>query len=228
MWTEIFQGAKGISQILGGLNNSKTAGKIAKLQRETAEMQFNYNKKQIKEATETNLRGMMKQYVAAKENLYEQKENVRMNLNFKSQMKGVEKNDNSYITDSKTKLESEFFENMRNTIENEKNDLTNVSKQGIDQIYQAQGNYNQALTNINGAKIQAQQQANQMILNGINDVAMAGISAYKNFKAKSELSTDDSSKEQRVSKVNFSKPYSFNRGFDSGFGRPKLSLGGGF
>ena len=61
MWTEIFQGAKGISQILGGLNNSKTAGKIAKLQRETAEMQFNYNKKQIKEATETNINNFRKQ-----------------------------------------------------------------------------------------------------------------------------------------------------------------------
>ena len=228
MLSEIIQGGKGLSQILNGFNNSRAAKKIAGIQREIAGMQLKYNKKQAKEATETNLRGMLRQYASARESLYEQKENVRMNLNFKSQMKGVEKKDNSYITDSKNKLESEFFENMRNTIENQKNDSINISKQGIDQVYQAQGSYNQAITNINGIEIQARQQANQMILNGITDVAMAGISAYKNFNTKSELPTDDSSKEQRVSKVNFSKPYSFNRGFDSGFGRPKLSLGGGF
>lgn len=226
MLSEIIQGGKGLSQILNGFNNSRAAKKIAGIQREIAGMQLKYNKKQAKEATETNLRGMLRQYASARESLYEQKENVRMNLNFKSQMKGVEKKDNSYITDSKNKLESEFFENMRNTIENQKNDSINISKQGIDQVYQAQGNYNQALTNINGAKIQAQQQANQMMLNGINDIAMA-VYTYTKSKSNLELTEEDSNKETRMSKTDFSKPYSFNRGFDFSFGKPKLSLGGG-
>ena len=50
---------------------------------------------------------------------------------------------------------------------------------------------------------------------------------YTKSKSNLELTEEDSNKETRMSKTDFSKPYSFNRGFDFSFGKPKLSLGGG-
>ena len=235
MYSEAIQGTKGLSQILNGLNNKKTAKHLAKIQKEIADMQFEYDKKEIKEATETNLRGILKQYATAKESLYEQKENVRMNLNFKSQMKGVEKDNNSYITDSQNKLESEFFENMRNTIENQKNDLMNISKQGIGQLTQVHSGYNNSISNINQTKIQAQNQANQLIMDGVMNVAEAIAKSYGGgigggIGGTSEISNSVQSAETPFrNKFNFGKAFTFNRGYspNSDF-LNELKLSGGF
>ena len=59
-----------------------------------------------------------------------------------------------------------------------------------------------------------------------HDIAMA-VYTYTKSKSNLELTEEDSNKETRMSKTDFSKPYSFNRGFDFSFGKPKLSLGGG-
>lgn len=175
----IFAGISAGSSVLNGINNGKSAKKIGKIQRETAAIQYEYNKKQVKEATEMNIRGALKQYVSARESLYEQKEKVRMGINFTSQMKGTEKEDNSYMKDSRTKLESEFQENLRATLENQKNDLFNIEKQGIDQNYNVMGDYNSALSNINQTQIKAQQEAQRMVTDGIMKLGAMGMKALQ-------------------------------------------------
>lgn len=178
MWSTIFAIAGAGSSILNGYNNGKNARKIARIQKETAEIQFEYNKKQVKEAAETNIRGALRQYVGAREELYDKKEKARIGLSFSSQMKGTEKEDNSYVIDSKNKLNSEFEENLRTLLDNQKNDLYNIEKQGASQMYQVQGDYNNAISNINNTQIKAQQEADKMVTDGFMKLAKLGMEAW--------------------------------------------------
>lgn len=178
----VMGGIQAGSMMLNGYADKKHAKKMANIQREIANMQYNYNKKKIKEATEVNIRGLLKKYATAHEDLHEQKEKVRMNLNFKAQMKGVEKEDNSYIADSVSKLNAEFRENMQTLASNRENDLFNIAKQGSDQLFQASGDFNSALANINNQEIQAKRQAEKMMADGFMKAVSVGMDAYKGMK----------------------------------------------
>lgn len=230
MYSEVVQGSKGLSQILNGINNKKTAKYISNLQREIAEMQFNYNKNKVFESTETNIRGTLKQYASTKENLYEQRQNIKMNLNFKNQMKGVDKENNSYMSDSSKKLDTEFSENLRNILENQKTDIINISKKGMEDIYQLQGSYNNTISNINQTEIQAKQQADQMVINGTMNIIEAIKSAYATSGAgEASPTVITESNGFFNNKMNFGKPYKFSRGYDKGNTLfSNLKLNGGF
>lgn len=128
-------------------NTKETAKKLKGEQDIQAKMQYEYNKKEVNRALETNLRGVISGYVSAREDLESEIKNVRSQLAFKNDIKNVE--ESSIKTDSLNKLKAEADLKAEAILQNQRNDMTETQTQAVSQDYQNRLSFNRIQEGIN-------------------------------------------------------------------------------
>lgn len=128
-------------------NQKKTAKELQKNQHKQAEIQYDWNKNEVRRALETNLRGILSQYSSAREDLKNSIYEARANLSFKNDIKNVE--ESSIKIDSQNRLEAEANLNSQVIIENQLNDTKEIENQAIAQYYQSGLGYNRSIEGVN-------------------------------------------------------------------------------
>lgn len=126
--------------------HKKTIGKIKGYQEETAKLQYNKNKRAVKEALEINLRNVMNGYVSAKDTLDEQVKDMRSKIVISTQNPTVE--ENSIRQDSLSLLGKEALGNSRVIEENMLNSIKTSTEEGIENQYRVDTDYDNAMSNI--------------------------------------------------------------------------------
>ena len=162
-------------------NTKKTIKFIQGEQNKQADVQFDFNKKQIRTALESNIRNIISNYVSSREDLASEIENAKIKIAFTGDIKNVESS--SYKTDMKNKLKVEADEKANKIIQNELNDLTGLESQINAQSYQNKlgylktkeginQNYLSAFSNAEAQYNRDMAQLNSFISAGINQGAI--------------------------------------------------------
>lgn len=174
------------SQILGGIGAGKQAGKIAKEQSKIAEINYEYNKKEIAEGFKRNLSGLMENYTEKRSVMIKEATSAASQLNAATANKtNVDNEFNSFRTDAANKLDSEFMSNLNNVIEEQAFAIGEMSRGRVAADLNNQNEYSNMLGNISSAKLQNEQQANNQILKGSLNMA-SGYIDYMGKKRKKE------------------------------------------
>lgn len=167
-WGNIFGAGVGASLILNSANNKRASKYIASQERESARIQFEINKKEIERAYETNLQGMLKGFATQRLGLFDEAEKASSNLNIQlGERKNIDKENDSFKDDSKKMLESEVQENILAMMEQQNFSLRELINESTMQMYQTGMSLNSTISGINKNKIRADQQANSMLMSGI-------------------------------------------------------------
>lgn len=154
-----------VTSIFSGVLGTKNAKKIAKTQRETAKMQYEYNKREVERAFNDNLKGLMRNYATQKLNATEEAKTMLSTLNINLGKKNVE--EESFKKDIKDKTEKEISDNLTFMVADEIAAIDNLGLMKAAQNYQIGLNYESASSVINQQLIKAKRQNAQKILNGM-------------------------------------------------------------
>lgn len=159
------------------------AGKIKGYQEGSAKVQYERNQSELKRALESNLRGVMYNYVAQKDNLKEQMLDAKSKLLTGSYNPNVEKS--SIKHDSFATLDKEVSENQRTINENQIGAIEQVTSESLGQTYRVGQDYDNSISNIqrnyNATLSGAESQYNQDI-NNINSQISTGVSVGRNMQ----------------------------------------------
>lgn len=190
MFLEIAMGISAGSSILQGISGSKGAKHIARAERDIANMQYEYNKKEVNRAFKQNLESLMKDYANQRLNAVTEAETMLANININTGNKSnVEKD--SFEHDIKDKASKEIADNMTSMVINQVNDISDLGLMKSSQQYQVDLNYGSAISRINQAKIEATRKAGFNILNGITTLGGLGIESYLKYKPTGTTSTNN-------------------------------------
>lgn len=124
----------------------EVAGKIKGHQEGSAKLQYERNQSELKRTLETNLRGVMYNYVAQKDNLKEQMLDAKSKLLIGSYNPNVEKS--SIKHDSFATLDKEVSENQRTINENQIGAIEQVTSESLGQSYRVGQDYDNSISNI--------------------------------------------------------------------------------
>lgn len=125
----------------------ETAKKIKEEQHKQALDQYDFNKKEIKRALETNLRGLLTHHTSLRDDLNKEVADMRGKLAFAFDKKNVE--ESSIKDDSMNKLRNEALEKTNILIENQFQDIKEMGIQGANQQYQVDLQLNKTKEGIN-------------------------------------------------------------------------------
>lgn len=162
--------------------HKKTIGKIKGYQEETAKLQYDKNKRAVKEALGVNLRNIMNGYVSAKDTLDEQVKDMKSKIVVSTQNSNVE--ENSIRQDSLSLLGKEALGNSRVIEENMINYLKASTEEGIENQYRVDTDYDNAISNIRKAYNQSLGNAELQKIQDIsrlNDIMESGRIAGANL-----------------------------------------------
>lgn len=162
--------------------HKKTIGKIKGYQEETAKLQYDKNKRAVKEALGVNLRNIMNGYVSAKDTLDEQVKDMKSKIVISTQNPTVE--ENSIRQDSLSLLGKEALGNSRVIEENMINSIKAGTEEGIENQYRVDTDYDNAISNIRKAYNQSLGNAELQKIQDIsrlNDIIESGRIAGANL-----------------------------------------------
>ena len=166
MFLEIAMGISAGSSILQGISGSKGAKHIARAERDIANMQYEYNKKEVNRAFKQNLESLMKDYANQRLNAVTEAETMLANININTGNKSnVEKE--SFEHDIKDKASKEIADNMIFMLDTQKLALDELVNTKIAQTYNLGLNYSNALSSINNREIALKEKYNSQMASGL-------------------------------------------------------------
>lgn len=184
----------GGSQILSGIGKYREAGKMTKIQNKMAEAQYSYNKKEIARAFEKNYMNLMDNYTESRKAMIDQAtqsasiQNVINNNN-----NNVDKEFNSFKTDSINALDSQLFSNINKLISEQVFSIGELAGERANQDLQNASIFSNTLTNISNQKIQARGQAISQIVKGGTRAGSGIIGGFMGAKDTGAIDTVSSS-----------------------------------
>lgn len=163
----MYQAAMAISSvtsIFSGILGTRNAKKIAKTQKETAKMQYEYNKREVDRAFNDNLKDLMRNYATQKLNATEEAKTILSNINISTGKKNVD--EESFEKDIKDKTEKEISDNLTFMVADEIAAIDNLGLMKAAQNYQIGLNYESATSAINQQLIKTNRKNAQKVLDG--------------------------------------------------------------
>ena len=169
---DVVQGMKGLSSILNAFSSQSAMKHISKHNKNIAKMQYQYNEKEVKRAFGTNLKALMREQVNDRIGAVKEAEQMLSSINLQtSNNKNVESE--SFENDIKDKVQSEISDNIAFMVDNEKLSLDALVNTKVAQQYNIGMNYDNMLSSINMRRINANKQATQQMVKGVEDIGMA-------------------------------------------------------
>lgn len=224
MFGNIVSAISGASTALNAYNNKKAAKKIANENRKIAEMQFEYNQKEISRAFNNNLRAILREQANDRIGAVNEARTMLSNINMATGNNANVESE-SFEYDIKDKTSKDIADSMIFMLDTHKMGIDDLTNTRTAQTYNLGLNYANALSSINNKEIALKQYYNQQIAAGIMKTATAGTDIFSNFSgntAENEIDNNFSFQEygdDYLSKTlgNFGlqpyEPYKKNYGF---------------
>lgn len=185
--------ATGGMEIYQGIGKYREAGKMAKIEKRMAESQFQYNKKEIARAFEKNYMNLMDNYTESRKAMIDQAtQSASIQNVINNNVNNVDKDFNSFKTDSINALDSQLFSNINKLISEQVFNMGELASDRASQDLQNASVFSNTLTNIASQKIQARGQAVAQMIQGATKVASGGISGFMSSKDNSAIDSASS------------------------------------
>lgn len=176
----IFGIGLGATQMLSGIGTMRASGKVASEQRKIAELQYNYNKKEVDRAFKTNLEGVTQAYAKEMSSLFSEAKKTMAQVNISLGKQNVESE--SFETDIKNEMESDIQDTILSLVDSKKFALDELANQKAAQLYNIGSDYSFTLGKINSNLINTRNQALGQIIGGAFTIGKSGFDFYdKNF-----------------------------------------------
>lgn len=185
--TLFLMGAKAVGDVANGITEVRGAKKIAKEQKKTAQMFYEFNKKQIEENYKNAFGNAMNNYIENRLNIADQYEQAQTQLNIEASQSNVNLADSSYNEDINNTLDREFNNEMQNSFANLTNQVADmvVNKSLAD--LQLNQQYSNQLNAINNTLSQVKQKAMSKAGESLMNFGMQAYDEYRASDAKSDL-----------------------------------------
>lgn len=160
----------------------ETAKNIKEEQHKQASNQYDFNKKEIKRALETNLRGLLVQHSSLRDDLSKEISDMKGRLAFAFDKKNVE--ESSIKNDSLNKLNNEVLEKTNILIENQFQDIKEMGIQGANQQYQNDLQLNRTKEGINQNYLVSLTNSEMQLqhdLNSLNNFITSGVNRGEQY-----------------------------------------------
>lgn len=191
----------GVSTALNAYNNKKANKYIARENRKIADMQFEYNKKEISRAFDNNLRAILREQANERVGAINEAKQMLDNINMATG-NNANVDDESFEHDIKDKTSKDIADSMIFMLDTHKMGLEELANTKVAQTYNLGLNYSNVLSSINNREIALNEKYNARMAYGL---IKAGTSAYNAF---SQMSGDTTA-EETESEYNF-KEYDSN------------------
>lgn len=185
MFQEGVKGIMGLSSILNAHNNKKATKYIARENKKIAEMQFDYNKKEISRAFDYNLKSVLREQANERIGAVNEARTLLSNINM-STGNNANVESESFEYDIKDKTSKNIADNMLFMLDTQKAGINELVNTKVAQTYNLGLNYENALSSINNKQIALNQKYLQQTVNGIADIATAGMSAFQKYGGSAE------------------------------------------
>lgn len=166
LFGSIMGGVSGGLSVVQGLGGIKTTGKIADINRNIANMQYEYNKKEIDRAFNMNLKSVLREQASEKLGAMKEAKTLISNINLNT---GNNKNvDNeSFEYDIKDKTKKEIADNMLFMMDNHSIGRDELLNNKTAQGYNLELNYMNALNRIDKTESEMINKYTSMVLSGL-------------------------------------------------------------
>lgn len=176
----ILGGVAGGASVLQGIGQARGAKHIARAERDIANMQYEYNKKEINRTFKENLEMNLKDQATQRLDALQKAKSVFANVNLSTgNNKNVESE--SIEHDLKSKTKNDLESNMQELVRDQFLNIRELVNTKVSQTYNVDLNYMSAMRRINNAEIKAIGNATSSILGGFGKMAGA-YADYKDFK----------------------------------------------
>lgn len=183
MFGNIVSAISGASTALNAYNNKKAAKKIANENRKIAEMQFEYNQKEISRAFNNNLRAILREQANDRIGAVNEARTMLSNINMATGNNANVESE-SFEYDIKDKTSKDIADSMIFMLDTHKMGIDDLTNTRTAQTYNLGLNYANALSSINNKEIALKQYYNQQIA--------AGTDIFSNFSGNTaENETDN-------------------------------------
>lgn len=183
MFGNIVSAISGASTALNAYNNKKAAKKIANENRKIAEMQFEYNQKEISRAFNNNLRAILREQANDRIGAVNEARTMLSNINMATGNNANVESE-SFEYDIKDKTSKDIADSMVFMLDTHKMGIDDLTNTRTAQTYNLGLNYANALSSINNKEIALKQYYNQQIA--------AGTDIFSNFSGNTaENETDN-------------------------------------
>lgn len=189
LFGSIMGGVSGGLSVVQGLGGIKTTGKIADINRNIANMQYEYNKKEIDRAFNMNLKSVLREQASEKLGAMKEAKTLISNINLNT---GNNKNvDNeSFEYDIKDKTKKEIADNMLFMMDNHSIGRDELLNNKTAQGYNLELNYMNALNRIDKTESEMINKYTNMALSGLMKMGNSYFD-WKRYNTQAESETID-------------------------------------
>ena len=189
LFGSIMGGVSGGLSVVQGLGGIKTTGKIADINRNIANMQYEYNKKEIDRAFNMNLKSVLREQASEKLGAMKEAKTLISNINLNT---GNNKNvDNeSFEYDIKDKTKKEIADNMLFMMDNHSIGRDELLNNKIAQGYNLELNYMNALNRIDKTESEMINKYTSMALSGLMKMGNSYLD-WRRYNTQAESETID-------------------------------------
>ena len=210
----IIGGVSGVSSALNAYNNKKATKYIARENRKIAEMQFEYNKKEISRAFRTNLKSILREQSNERAEAIKEADEILSQINM-STGNNANVDSESFEHDIKDKTSKDIADNMAVMLDTHKLSLDELINTKVAQTYNLGLNYENVISNINNREIALKNKYTEDMANGIIKAFTGFEKAYTNTKGSGDTTEDTESENSSGSDSLFKKAvknFNFNLG----------------
>ncbi|MGL5712666.1 MAG: hypothetical protein ACRCX2_06580 [Paraclostridium sp.] len=169
---------------VGGLAGKSGQKSLMKQQKQTAEVYYKFNKKQIAEAYNTGFSDIMTGYARERMNLADETSAVNSQLNMQAMQEGVNLADSSFKGDIQNQLNMQYEIGMQDLLTGSINQTSKLISNSIMQEMQNTNQYYNQTNNIQLAYDQAQEKSRSDLYNSILQLGIQSFDDYSDYKTR--------------------------------------------
>lgn len=178
------------TQIMGAYGSYKSAGTIASTERKMAELQKEYNQKEIEEKYKRDFMGMAETYTEKRALMIKEAAGVASTLNtVTANAANVDNEFNSFRSDSLSKLDSDFISNLNEITSEQIFNMRELSETRINSELNNDLQLNNMMTNISSKQLQSESNAVNKALMGAYNSASQLMKYSQDKRTDSEAKT---------------------------------------
>ena len=160
--------ASGLLDIFGGTKKKKDNSKIANAQEKLVNQRYEYNKKEVDDALEENMRNTYAGYAVQRMGIINSAKDEVSKINaYGGMAQNIEMGGSSVMLDALKEVDTNLDNNLKNSFQNQDNALKTLVQENINTNYQLQTNLSDQIVNIKTKQAQLNAQADQEIMNGL-------------------------------------------------------------
>lgn len=185
--TLFLTGAKLASDVLQGTSKVRGAKQLGNLKKETSEMLYQYNKKQLEKSYISAFQNTMSSYIDNRLKIAEEYQDVNTKLNIQASQDNINLADSSFTNDAQNNLDMEFNKNLQNAYSNLMNQASSLIVNKTTQDVQLDQQRFEQFNNINNAVAQVEQESWDKIASSAMEFGTQAFDEYRANKAKKGL-----------------------------------------